>query len=79
MHDADRFKVHFLRQRLGWSVQKLLRRTRERDEAPNLYWQSHKFPRIAHAAQAPAVGERRSNWGHSVTTNRAWRSQNYQR
>jgi len=42
----------FLRQRLGWSVQKPMRRARERDEAAILRWQSQEFPRIAGAAQA---------------------------
>lgn len=42
----------FLRQRLGWSVQKPARRARERDEAAILDWQSQEFPRIARAAQA---------------------------
>lgn len=41
----------FLRQRLGWSVQKPMRRARERDEAAILHWQSHEFPRIAREAQ----------------------------
>ncbi len=42
----------FLRQRLGWSVQKPIRRARERDEVAILNWQSREFPRIARAAQA---------------------------
>lgn len=42
----------FLRQRLGWSVQKPTRRARERDEAAILDWQSREFPRIAREAQA---------------------------
>ena len=42
----------FLRQRLNWSVQKPVRRARERDEAAILDWQSREFPRIANAAQA---------------------------
>jgi transposase len=42
----------FLRQRLGWSVQKPIRRARERNEAAILDWQSQEFPRIARAAQA---------------------------
>src|ERR1700722_8923338 len=37
----------FLRERLGWSVQKPQRRARERDEAAILDWQSREFPRIA--------------------------------
>lgn len=41
----------FLRQRLGWSVQKPQRRARERDEAAILRWQSEDFPRIAREAQ----------------------------
>jgi transposase len=41
----------FLRQRLHWSVQKPVRRARERDEAAILDWQSQEFPRIANAAQ----------------------------
>jgi transposase len=41
----------FLRQRLGWSVQKPRRRARERDEAAILQWQSQEFPCIAHDAQ----------------------------
>jgi len=41
----------FLRQRLGWSVQKPERRARERDEQAILDWQSREFPRIATAAQ----------------------------
>jgi len=41
----------FLRQRLGWSVQKPRRRARERDEAAILNWQSQEFPRIAREAQ----------------------------
>ncbi len=41
----------FLRQRLGWSVQKPRRRARERDEAAILRWQSEEFPRIAREAQ----------------------------
>lgn len=54
------FKIHyhhdhvgrFLRRRLGWSVQKPMRRARERDEAAILDWQSREFPRIARDAQA---------------------------
>jgi transposase len=42
----------FLRQRLGWSVQKPIRRARERNESAILDWQSQEFPRIARAAQA---------------------------
>jgi len=42
----------FLRQRLGWSVQKPQRRARERHEAAILDWQAGQFPRIARAAQA---------------------------
>jgi transposase len=42
----------FLRRRLGWSVQKPMRRARERDEAAILDWQSRQFPRIAREAQA---------------------------
>jgi transposase len=42
----------FLRRRLGWSVQKPMRRARERDEAAILDWQSREFPRIAREAQA---------------------------
>src|SRR5207249_644380 len=34
----------FLRQRLGWSVQKPHRRARERNEAAILDWQSRVFP-----------------------------------
>lgn len=41
----------FLRQRLGWSVQKPRRRARERDEAAILRWQSEEFPRIAREAR----------------------------
>jgi transposase len=41
----------FLRQRLGWSVQKPVRRARERDAAAILDWQSRVFPRLARAAQ----------------------------
>src|SRR5207302_4647589 len=41
----------FLRQRLGWSVQKPRRRARERNEAAILRWQSEEFPRIAREAQ----------------------------
>lgn len=41
----------FLRQRLGWSVQRPVRRARERDEQAILDWQSREFPRIARAAQ----------------------------
>jgi transposase len=41
----------FLRERLGWSVQKPQRRARERDETAILDWQSREFPRIAHAAR----------------------------
>jgi transposase len=41
----------FLRQRLGWSVQKPRRRAKERDEAAIRRWQSEEFPRIAHQAQ----------------------------
>jgi transposase len=41
----------FLRQRLGWSVQKPRRRARERDEAAIRRWQSEAFPRIARQAQ----------------------------
>ncbi len=41
----------FLRQRLGWSVQKPARRARERHEAAILTWQSEQFPRIVQAAQ----------------------------
>lgn len=41
----------FLRQRLGWSVQKPQRRARERDEAAILRWQSEEFPRIVREAQ----------------------------
>jgi transposase len=42
----------FLRQRLGWSVQKPRRRARERDEEAIRRWQSEEFPRIARDAQA---------------------------
>jgi transposase len=42
----------FLRQRLGWSVQKPMRRARERNESAILDWQSQEFPRIAREAQA---------------------------
>lgn len=42
----------FLRERLGWSVQKPQRRARERDEAAILDWQAQQFPRIAMEAQA---------------------------
>jgi len=42
----------FLRERLGWSVQKPQRRARERDEAAILDWQSREFPRIAREARA---------------------------
>jgi transposase len=42
----------FLRQRLGWSVQKPQRRAKERDEDAIRRWQSEDFPRIAEAAQA---------------------------
>ncbi len=41
----------FLRQRLRWSVQKPVRRARERDEQTIRRWQSEDFPRIAAAAQ----------------------------
>jgi transposase len=41
----------FLRQRLGWSVQKPMRRARERNEAAILDWQSQEFPRIARETQ----------------------------
>jgi transposase len=37
----------FLRQRLGWSVQKPRRRARERDEEAIRRWQAEEFPRIA--------------------------------
>jgi transposase len=41
----------FLRNRLGWSVQKPRRRARERNEEAILRWQSEEFPRIAREAQ----------------------------
>jgi transposase len=41
----------FLRQRLGWSVQKPQRRAKERDEDAILRWQSEDFPRIDAEAQ----------------------------
>ena len=41
----------FLRNRLGWSVQKPRRRARERDEEAILRWQSEEFPQIAQKAQ----------------------------
>jgi transposase len=41
----------FLRQRLGWSVQKPRRRAKERNEETILRWQSEEFPRIAQEAQ----------------------------
>jgi transposase len=41
----------FLRQRLHWSVQKPVRRARERDEVAILRWQSEEFPRLAAEAQ----------------------------
>ena len=41
----------FLRQRLRWSVQKPVRRARERDEEAIRRWQSQEFPRIAAQAQ----------------------------
>src|SRR5271169_1399566 len=41
----------FLRRRLGWSVQKPVRRARERDEEAIRRWQSEQFPRIAAQAQ----------------------------
>jgi transposase len=41
----------FLRQRLHWSVQKPVRRARERDEEAILRWQSEEFPRLAAEAQ----------------------------
>jgi transposase len=61
IHHHFRIRYHhdhvgrFLRQRLGWSVQKPMRRARERDEAAILHWQSHEFPRIAREAQARAA------------------------
>ena len=42
----------FLRQRLGWSVQKPRRRARERDEPAIRRWQAEEFPRIARQAHA---------------------------
>lgn len=42
----------FLRQRLGWSVQKPRRRAKERNEEAILAWQAEEFPRIARQAQA---------------------------
>lgn len=41
----------FLRQRLKWSVQKPMRRARERNEEAIRDWQVHQFPRIAREAQ----------------------------
>jgi transposase len=41
----------FLRNRLGWSVQKPRRRAKERNEEAILRWQSEEFPRIAQEAQ----------------------------
>ena len=41
----------FLRERLGWTPQKPVRRARERDEAAILRWQSEEFPRIAREAE----------------------------
>jgi transposase len=41
----------FLRERLGWSVQKPMRRARERKENAILTWQSEQFPRIVQQAQ----------------------------
>lgn len=41
----------FLRERLGWTPQKPVRRARERDEDAILRWQSEEFPRIARAAE----------------------------
>lgn len=40
----------FLRQRLGWSVQKPRRRARERDEDKIAHWKSVEFPEIVEAA-----------------------------
>jgi transposase len=45
----------FLRKRLGWSVQKPVRRARERNAAAILDWQAQQFPRIAREAQARAA------------------------
>jgi len=58
IHRHFRLRFHhdhvgrFLRERLGWSVQKPQRRARERDEAAILDWQAYQFPRIARAAEA---------------------------
>jgi transposase len=57
IHRTFRIRFHhdhvgrFLRERLGWSVQKPQRRARERNEAAILDWQSQQFPRIAREAE----------------------------
>ena len=65
----------FLRQRLGWSVQKPRRRARERDEAAILRWQSEEFPRIVREAQrrrAHLVFLDESGYFLTPTVRRTW-------
>ena len=68
----------FLRQRLGWSVQKPRRRARERNEAAILRWQSEEFPRIAREAQcrgAHLVFLDESGFFLTPTVRRTWAPQ----
>ena len=68
----------FLRKRLGWSVQKPMRRARERNEAAILDWQSRQFPRIAREAQergAHLVFLDESGFMLTPTVRRTWAPQ----
>ena len=68
----------FLRRRLGWSVQKPMRRARERNEAAVLDWQARQFPRIAREAQerdAHLVFLDESGFMLTPTVRRTWAPQ----
>ena len=65
----------FLRQRLGWSVQKPRRRAKERNEEAIRQWQSEAFPRIARAAHqrdAHLVFLDESGFFRTPTVRRTW-------
>ncbi|CAN5173073.1 IS630-like element ISDra3 family transposase [soil metagenome] len=65
----------FLRERLGWTPQKPVRRARERDEDAILRWQSEEFPRIAREAEdrgAHLVFLDKSGFMLTPTARRTW-------
>ena len=68
----------FLRQRLGWSVQKPRRRARERDEDQIAHWKSVVFPEIVEAAgerDAHLVFLDESGFMLTPTVRRTWAPQ----